>query len=200
MELEILAKVNPTSRRVVLGASILIAAAAAYNWMVVPEASQVLAVQRYKDTLDEVAKKKESLQNITAKKKEKLKKLHEQLGELRGVFFTELQAREFLSDLQAISVEEGCMPFSIVMDPKKAGSNRPDKQNVSGIRTHTVQVGVTGLFGNVVSLITRLQERPQKVLIDSLELEALEEDSSALKCVACLTIHTFQGEEAVLDE
>jgi hypothetical protein len=59
---------------------------------------------------------------------------------------------------------------------------------------------VTGSYGEVVSLITRLLRRPQKVSMDSLEMEAFEEDFSKIKCMMILTIHTLQSEEALLNE
>lgn len=199
MELENLAKVNRNSRCAVLAVFVLIAAAAMYNWIVAPHTSRVLGAQRYVDTLNAVAEKRESLQKIMTIKKKKLKELHEQMGELQGLFFTEQQAKEFLSDLQAVSVEENCRPYSIVIDPKRPGSS-PQNEQDSYVRAHIVEIGVTGSYGEIVSLITRLLGRTQNVSMDSLEMEAFDEEFSKIKCMIILTIHTLQGEETLLNE
>lgn len=178
---------------------ILIAAAAMYNWTVAPHTNNVLATQQYIDTLDTVAEKRDALQKITDVKKKKLKELHGQMGELKGLFFTNQQATEFFSDLQAVSIEQNCRPLSIVRNPKRPGSG-PEHQQDLYIQTHTVEMVVTGSYGEVVSLITRLLRRPQKVSIDSLEMEAFDEDFSKLKCMIIVTIHTLQSEEVLLDE
>jgi hypothetical protein len=199
MELENLTKVNRNSRRALMATVILIAGAAMYNWTVAPHTNNILAAQQYIDTLDDVDEKRESLQKITSLKKKKLKELHDQMGELRGLFFSHQEATEFFSDLQAVSIEENCRPVSIVKDPKRTGSKSEQKQD-SYIQTRTAEMVVTGSYGEVVSLITRLLTRPQKVSINSLEMEAFEEDFTKVKCMMILMIHTLQGEEASLDE
>lgn len=199
MELENLTKVSRNSRRALMATFILIAAVAMYNWTVAPHTNQVLATQQYISTLDTVAEKRASLQKIVDLKKKKLKELHDQMGELKGLFFTEQQAKEFLSDLQAVSIEESCQPVSIVIDPKRTDVKTENKQD-SFIKTRMAEMVVTGSYGEVISLISRFLNRPQKVLINSLEMETFEEDFSKIKCMMILTIHTLQSEEVLLDE
>jgi hypothetical protein len=199
MQIGNLTKVNQNSRRAVLATLILIAAAAMYNWFVAPHTNRVLATQRYADTIDALAEERESLLKITASKKKKLRELHEQMGELHELFFTDQQAKEFFSDLQAVSVEEDCRPLSILIDVERPGSSPRIEKN-SYIRAHTVQMSVMGSYDSIVSLIARLLGRTQFVSMDSLEMEAFDEDFSQIKCTMILTIHMLQSEVVMFND
>jgi len=98
-----LAKLSRSSRNAVSASLILIAALAMYNWIVAPRAKYLSAAQRYELVMDNMVKKNKTIDNRVNIKKKKLQELREQSAQLQSTLFTFDQAREFFSDLQAIS-------------------------------------------------------------------------------------------------
>jgi len=194
-----LAKLSRSSINAVSASLILIAALVMYNWIVAPRANYLLAAQRYEFAMDNVVKKNKTIDNRVEVKKKKLQELLEQSAQLQSTLFTFDQAREFFSDLQAISEQTGCIVYSVTLitnnpNPIKDGQ----LQDTAGIVTKSAVLSVVGVYKNITKLIKRLQSRTQKVWIDSVKIRALDKNSDLPRCDITITICALTDKEPAL--
>ncbi|MFB0555157.1 MAG: hypothetical protein ACETWQ_17755 [Phycisphaerae bacterium] len=194
-----LTKLSRSSRNAVSGSLILIAAIAMYNWIVAPRANYLLAAQRYEFAMDNVVKKNKTIDNRVKVKKKKLQELREQSAQLQSTLFTFDQAREFFSDLQAISEQTGCIVYSVNLITNNPNPIKDRQlQDTAGIVTKSAVLSVVGVYKNITKLIERLQSRTQKVWIDSVKVQALNNNSDRPRCDITITICALTDKEPAL--
>jgi len=194
-----LTKLSRSSRNAVSGSLILIAAIAMYNWIVAPRANYLLAAQRYEFAMENVVKNNKTIDNRVNIKEKKLQELREQSAQLQSTLFTPDQAREFFSDLQAISEETGCIVYSVNLISNKPNSIKDGQlQDTAGIVTKSAVLSVVGVYKNITKLIKRLQSRTQKVWIDSVQLRTLDNRSDQPRCDITITICALTDKEPAL--
>ena len=197
MIIDDLAKVNSPSRRTILAVLVVIAGIAVYNWMVAPHTARLLATMNYGDSLADVAKEKDHLTAAIATQRKKLDGIRGQFAHLQSSLFTTESAKKFFSDLQAITIEEGCALHSLEFqagDQKSKGTSE-----VAGKLAKTAALGLTGEYGHIVTLLERLQKRTQKVWME-LEMEAVDDQTTQVKCVITITIYLLPSDERILHE
>lgn len=194
-----LTKLSRSSRNAVSASLILIAALAMYNWIVAPRTNYLLAAQRYEFVMENVVKKNKTIDNRVNIRKKKLQELREQSAQLQSTLFTSDQAREFFSDLQAISEETGCIVYSVNLITNKQNPNKNGQlQDTAGIVTKSAVLSVVGVYRNITKLIERLQSRTQKVWIDSVKVQALNNNSDRPRCDITITICVLTDKEPAL--
>lgn len=194
-----LTKLSRSSRNAVSASLILIAALAMYNWIVAPRTNYLLASQRYEYVMENVVKKNKTIDNRVNIRKKKLQELREQSAQLQSTLFTSDQAREFFSDLQAISEETGCIVYSVNLITNKQNPNKNGQlQDTAGIVTKSAVLSVVGVYRNITKLIERLQSRTQKVWIDSVKVQALNNNSDRPRCDITITICVLTDKEPAL--
>ena len=194
-----LAKLRHSSRNAVSASLILIAAIAMYNWIVAPCADNLSAAQQYESAMEQVVNTNKTIVNKVKIKKKKLQELNEQSAQLQSTLFTPEQAREFFSDLQAISEQTGCIVYSINLIANKQKPNKDGQlQDTAGIVTKSAVLNVVGVYKNITKLIERLQSRTQKVWIDSVQLRTLDNSSDQARCDITITICALTDKEPAL--
>ena len=194
-----LAKLSRSSRNAVSASLILIAALAMYNWIVAPRTSYLLAARRYEFVMDNVVKKNKTIDDRVKVKKKKLQELREHSAQLQSTLFTSDQAREFFSDLQAISEETGCIVYSVNLITNKTSPNKDGQlHDTAGIVTKSAVLSVVGVYKNITKLIKRLQSRTQKVWIDSVKVRTLDNSSDRPRCDIAITICALTDKEPAL--
>ena len=194
-----LAKLSRSSRNAVSASLVLIAAIAMYNWIVAPCADNLSAAQQYESAMEQVVNKNKTIVNKVKIKKKKLQELNEQSAQLQSTLFTPEQAREFFSDLQAISEQTGCIVYSINLIANKQNPNKDGQlQDTAGIVTKSAVLNVVGVYKNITKLIERLQSRTQKVWIDSVRLRSLDNKSDQARCDITITICALTDKESAL--
>jgi len=186
-----LAKLNSASRNAISAALVVIVAIAVYNWIVAPHVTHLHAVQQYEFVVDDVVKKNKILSSAVRTKKKKLEQLHEEFAQLQGSLFTADKAKEFFSDLQAISVQAGCTVYSLNLVTSERNSEQGQAEDALGIVTKSAILSVIGAYGDIIRLIESLQARQQKVWIDSVKMTSCEDASGQLKCDMTITICTI---------
>lgn len=197
MMIDDLAKVNSLSRRTVFSVLIVIAGVATYNWMVAPHTTSLFATMNYEDALADVAEEKERLTAAIASQQKSLKSVQGQFANLQNLLFTSESAKKFFSDLQAIAREEGCALYSLDF---QAGDRKSKRANrIADKLAQTVALGVIGEYGQIATLLERLQKRTQKVWIE-LEMEAVDDHTTKIKCLITITIYMFPGDDRTLYE
>lgn len=200
MLINYLAKLSRSSRNAVSAALIIIMAIAMYNWAIAPHTNYLFAAQRYESVMGNIAEECKVIHETVKSKREKLQKLREQFAELQSALFTPNKAKEFFSDLQVLSEEAGCTLYSLDFaadNPDFEGKQASDALSIAAKRA---MLGVVGTYSNVIKLVERLGVRTQKVWIDSVKMEALNDDAAQLKCDITITIYTIKDKEATVHE
>lgn len=185
-----LVKANRPTRYAFSASLIVIALFAMYSWLVAPHASYLSVVQGYESTMTNLVNTNNNIVSKVKIKRKKLQELQEKSAQLQSTLFTSDKAREFFSDLQAISEQTGCTVHSLNMikkSPKEVQS-----ENTSGIVTKSALLSVVGLYKDITRLIQRLQARSQKVWIDSIKVLTVEYNSEQPRCDIVITICEIQ--------
>lgn len=184
MLIDKLTKLNKSTRNAASASFIVIVAFASYNWFVSPHTTYLSAASSYESVIDNVIKNNIVIENKVRAREKELQKLQEKSEKLQNVLFTPNQAREFLSDLQAISEQTGCIVYSInLIDYKQQKTDQ-----MPGIITRSALLNVSGLYKDIAELIVRLQARPQKVWIDTIKLRTVDYNSNRPRCEITVTI------------
>lgn len=193
-----LAKLSRSSRNAFSVSLIVIAALATYNWIAAPHTNYLFAAHRYESVIDEIIQKNKVIDSKVKVKKKKLQELQEQSVELLSTLFTPDKAREFFSDLQAISEETGCIVYSLNFIDSKPDTKSGQPKQTAGVVTKSAVLSVVGVYRNITSLIQRLQSRTQKVWIDSVRIRTLDRTLDRARCDITITICAIEIEEAAL--
>jgi len=195
MAVKHLAKLKPSTRNATLASLIVIASLAMYSWIVAPHAAYLSTVQGYESVMSNLKEKSELIsKNIDVKRKE-LQKLREESTQLQGTLFTSEKAREFFSDLQAISEQTGCMVYSLNLISSTPNPKNKQLEESSGVATKSAVLSVVGVYKDIARLIKRLQARTQKVWIDSIKVLTLEYSSDRPRCDITITICVIADKE-----
>lgn len=194
------AKLGRSSRSTVLAALIVIGAIAMYNWTVAPHTNCLFAAQRCESVVSKVVRESEVVRSAINIKQNKVESLQKQFAEFQSTLFTPSQAKEFFSDLQAISEEVGCTVYSLNFTTNEPVRKDKKSGDVSDIVANSAMLSIVGVYGNVAELVQRFQMRTQKVWIDSVKMKAINEDSSEIKCDLKITIYTVNDKEAAPNE
>jgi len=185
-----LAKTSRSKRYAVSALLIVIALLAMYNRLIAPHAAYLSVVQGYESAMSNLINKNNVINSKVEVKRKKLQELQEKSAQLQSTLFTSDKAREFFSDLQAISEQTGCMVQSLNMI--KSNPNEKQSENNSGIVTKSAVLSVVGLYKDIPRLIQRLQARTQKVWIDSIRVLTVEYNSDLPRCDMTITICEIQ--------
>jgi hypothetical protein len=194
-----LAKLNRSSRSALLAALTVISTIAMYRWTVAPHATYLYAAQQYESVIDRMARKNDVIGRVIESKKKKLTELREQFARLHSTLFSPDEAKEFFSDLQVISDETGCVIYSLNFITSRPGLKPKQPKDTSGIASKSAMLNVGGVYGDIIKLVERLQKRGQKVWIDSLKMEGLDDGSDRVRCDITITIYTVEDKEATVN-
>jgi len=194
-----IAKLSSPSRSAITTALILIAAAAMYNWMVAPHVNCLFAVQRYEPVVDNIAHEKEIITKALERNKAKLQELTDQLTSARNSLFTPAEAKTFFGSLEAIAKDTDCTLQSLSFTTRDRGVTFVRSQDALHIVAKSATLSFTGSYDNIIALLNKLQNRLQKIWIDSIRLRIFDIQSAKLKCDTTITIYVVQDKEAVFN-
>jgi hypothetical protein len=185
-----LVKLNHSARHTVSASLIVIASLVMYKLLVAPHVAYLSVAQGYESAMTNLVNKNKLIDSKVKVKRKKLQELQEKSAALQSTLFTSDKAREFFSDLQAISEQTGCVVLSLNMIKK----NTREKQleDNTGIVTKSAVLSVVGLYKDIPRLIKRLQARTQKVWIDSIKVLTVEYNSERPRCDITITICEIQ--------
>lgn len=193
-----LAKLGRSTRNATSASLIVIASLAMYGWIVAPHASYLSTAQGYESVMSDLIKKNKVISNNVKVKRKKLQELNEQSAQLQSTLFTSDKAREFFSDLQAISKETGCMVYSLNLNSNTPNPKDKRAEDSSGIVTKRAALSVVGVYKDITWLIQRLQARTQKVWIGSIKVLTIDYSSARTRCDITITICAITDKENTL--
>jgi len=196
MKVNDLAKVNRSTRNAFFGSLILLGAFFIYGHTVQPHTAYLFAMHRYDAALDGILSKHDEIENSLKTDRQKLDELTVEFAQVRNILHTPSQAEEFFSDLQAISVETECPIYSLTFIADEPSPEVKQVEHEMGLTAKKAMLGVTGMYGNIMRLIDRLQIRNRKVWVEKLNMELINNDVAQVKCDIIIKIYTIQNKEA----
>jgi Tfp pilus assembly protein PilO len=179
-----LIKIRRSARNATSASLIVIAAFAMYRWTVTPHAASLSSAKTYESIADNLIKQRKLIATNLEVKKKKLEQLQQESVQLMGTLFTPNAAREFFSDIEAISEQTGCAVHAINLLVNEEGN----QYRHLGIRTRSAELTVVAVYRDIAQLIRRLQDRSQKVWLDSMEIRAININSDKVACSLTITI------------
>jgi len=190
-------KSTRSSRSVMLAVLVLIGAAAGYNWLVAPHCSYLRAAQKGRSTAGELVRKDRLISNDIAAHKELLTQLQEKFIRAKEQFFDPAGASEFFGSIDALAQDSGCILSSLIFRPAKLQV----AQNLSGFITpRHATLSVLANYAGLVTMLNKLQDRPEQVRVDSIDVKLSRNTPGRLNCDMNITIHVVQDEEALIDD
>jgi len=193
-----LSKLNRSSRGSVFAALIVIACVAMYSRIVAPHITYLHAAQNYDSAMDRIVEKNKAVTRELEDKRKELRELRQQYSQCQGLLFIPDEAKKFFGDFQNIFEEAGCVVNSLNLVVNKSRSAGGRTEDVSGMVANSAKISVSGGYGNIMKLLEKLQNRPQKVWVDSFKIEVIDFASAQLKCDMTITIYTIQDRELAL--
>lgn len=184
-----------SKRNVTVSALLIIMAIAIYNWFVTPHANYLMAAQKYQQTIDTLDKKNKILNNDIQIRRKKLDNLNKEFEERKKSFFEIEKAKTFLSNLQTDAEQNGCIVENVRFMPSKDVSAR-DCENMI-IHQYQVNITLQGDYGSIVKYINAVQNRPEKVWMESINFGTKNTANGDLGCDLKLSIYTLKVMERI---
>ncbi len=194
MVLEKMTMLNRRSRGAFLAAMLVILAVCMYNWIVRPHVSYLSACENYSMILSYMDGRHERLNMSVSNRRNELKKLRSQVETYENSFFTDDTAGQFFSDIQIICTQEKCKVYSLTLKNRLLTSNT-DRPGLYPVTRQTADLQVVGAYAHIRNAIKRLVNRPQKVMIDSLQIELAGDSSPNIICNVLITIYVVPNKE-----
>ncbi len=196
MKVNDLARLNRSTRNAFFGSLILLGAFFIYGHTVEPYTAYLFAMNSYDVALDGILSKHDEIKNLLKTNRQKLDGLTAEFAQVRNILYTPSQAEEFFSDLQAISVETECPIYSLTFIADEPSTEVKQVEQGMGVTAKKAVLSVTGIYGNIMRLIERLQTRNRKVWVEKLDMELINNDVAQVKCDIIIKIYTIQNKEA----
>lgn len=185
-------KSTHSSRNVMLAALVLIGTIAVYNWIVAPHAGYLLAAQRHRSVISKLTEKNQIINNNVAIKRKKLKELREKFRQVHAALFDPIEAKDFLSDIQAASEEANCTMQSLNFSQTDSALKAKQSKAGSHITANRATLSVVGNYRNLVALMNKLQDGLRQVWIDSISIRSIRNNPDQLECDMTVTVYVIQ--------
>ena len=168
-----------------------------YNFIVSPHLNQILAAEQYKHATEELQNENVVLSKTTEMKHKKIATLQDEMLSKKESIFQADEAKEFRSSFELIAKELGCALDSVNFMPViKAGN----LTNGDKLLVYKARLDVRGGFGNIARFIASLQKHPQKVWVNSVNIDNCDNSSNYLKGSMTVAIQVIENKESVDNE
>lgn len=200
MLMNALAKSSKSSRIAFSAAIVIIVAVAAYNWMVAPHTKYLQAAQQYELMMSDMARKNKIIKTKETVKRKEVERLRAELAKVQNSVFTPYEARQFFTDIEAVCNAAGCLVYSINFLSGNLGGVVAAVESEDHIVENSAVVSFVGSYGNIISFLSELTNRPQKVVVRSLKITAFGKKPDPLECQMVVTIYTVRDREIFTNE
>ncbi|OQA01221.1 MAG: hypothetical protein BWY69_01447 [Planctomycetes bacterium ADurb.Bin401] len=184
-----------SKRNVTVSAFLIIMAIAIYNWFVTPHAHYLMAAQKYQQTIDSLNNKNKILNNDIRIRRKKLDNLKKEFEQEKQSFFDIEQAKTFLSNLQITAQQNGCLVENIRFMPANNVTDRKRENTI--IHQYQSDLTLSGDYGSIVKFINVIQNRPEKVWVESINFGTKNTANGDLGCDLKLSIYTLKVMERI---
>ena len=181
------------SRSVILATLVLIGTVACYNWFVSPHTNYLQAAHRYESMAEVMARKNRVISKGIARWKGQLNELQGEFTQARARVFDPAGAKEFFNGIEAAAESAGCVLSLLKFEPPNSRSGGRRKGGILKVRC--AGLSILGDYAGLIALIDKLQDRREKVLIDSITIESAGKVPGRLDCQMNVTVYIMQDEE-----
>ncbi len=211
MEIQDFQKLTNKHESTIIGALLVIGVIAAYNWVVRPHVTLLLAAQHYKRAANQRIETMKVVNDDVRTRGDELEGLLAERSKRSQMVFDANEADEFLRRLQPLCREAGCCLVSLtypepeeitalVEQPMTDTEDEPDPVPVLMLVARRADLEIQGHYESLVRLIGMLQSRRQKVWIDELRISTARSDAGSIACNLGITIYVANGKEMECDE
>ena len=203
-------KTSQTSKVLIAGSVIGIITLFTYTWIVAPHTSHLFAAQQYKDMVLNAGHKSEIIKKQIETKSLEVASLRQKISEVQDNFFDDRTAREFILDLEPISLQNYCnidslselRPRKITTDSEKDEKESPDSGNdsISDITSRRIAIGLTGRYDNIIKLLKKFNSYSQRISVSNLSIRSEELVNQERLCDMIITIYIIKNKETISDE
>ncbi|MEN6386776.1 MAG: type 4a pilus biogenesis protein PilO [Phycisphaerales bacterium] len=180
-------------RNTTVAAILIIMTIAVYNWFVTPHAKYLMAEEQYQQTMDSVDTKCKILTSRVNVLNKKLENLNKQYEQKKLTFFENQQAKDFLATIQTIAEKNQCTIENIRFMPvNEIAASTSDLK----INKYQSSLKIFGGYTNIVKFLNSIQNRPQTVQFDSIDIE-INSETGYLECSLTLSIYTLKAKERI---
>lgn len=189
--------IKPVSsqQNVILVSLVIIGAIGVYNWVIAPHRNYLQAAQNYQNVTDNLTKKKQTIKNNLQIRKKELDRLDAQLNSGLEMCFEPVEAKEFFNNIQDVSERSGCIMYSLTFTQtdSEADSHNTNLSNI--VIQKGAKLTVLGGYGNITTLMKKLQENLKCVRLDSVRIYSDSSFADFLKCDMSVTIYIRSRKE-----
>jgi Tfp pilus assembly protein PilO len=169
-------------------ALISLLAAGCYNWMVKPQASELLAAEHRSQYDAMLLDQQQRIQSSIADLKKNVGDSKAQSEQFQKILFEPETVREFFCGLELLAEKSGCRIKSLTFGA--VDNQLPEGQSEDTI-VQAVQASMVaaGNYDAFVRFFKQTSQFPQKISIHELRFEPLTEGQSVLRCNAVITVY-----------
>ncbi len=203
-------KACPTSTVLIAGSIIGIITLVTYTWIVSPHTSHLYAAQQYKNMVLNAGQKSEIIKEQIEAKTLEVASLRQKITEVQDHFFGDRTAREFILDLEPISLQNHCnidslselKPRKITTNSEKDVKESPDGGNnrISDIISRRISIGLTGQYENIIKLLKKFNSYSQRISVSNLSIKSEDLGNQERLCDMIITIYIIKSKETISDE
>jgi hypothetical protein len=186
---------NFSRRNIITAALVPIVMVAIYNWFVSPQLQYLSAAQNYEAAADRIEKTNKTIDLQIRAGRLRLDEISQQFKQKKQEFFDVDAARVFLGGIQSNAEKNQCVVDTLKFLPERIADNGGSIY----VRQYQAVLAVTGQYSSIVKLLDSLQNRKQKVWIDSIGFHHKDQMSGLLACDLSLSIYTLKEKEIVSD-
>ncbi|HPS55347.1 MAG TPA: hypothetical protein PLP05_07110 [Sedimentisphaerales bacterium] len=183
------------SQNVMVISLVVIGAIAFYNWFVSPHRNYLLAAQRQELVATDLLKKNQVINNTIAINKNELEELQGKFKQACIGLFSDVEATKFFSNIQTLVENANYTVNSLKFLPTYTVGKGDESEKTNYVVTRQVKLSVLGDYGNIILLMSKLQDRPERVQIDTVVVKPTISDSDLLQCDMNITIYVIENKE-----
>jgi flagellar biosynthesis/type III secretory pathway chaperone len=172
---------------------VLIALIALYRWSITPHLQYLLAADKYGIVTKEIEKTTKNIDKELQISRRRLDEISEQFRQEKQEFFEIDAAKSFLENLQSTVEGKRCFVETLKFLPAKQIT--VEDGNSLDIQQYHVNLAVSGRYQDITELLDSLQNRKQKVWIDTINLHLKDQAADYLLCDMSLSIYVLKGKE-----
>jgi len=188
-------KSNVSSKHILMAAIILIGFVAFYNWVIRPHTTYLMAAQRYETVTAELAKKSQMVHKNVQNTKANLSELQKKFKQFNTSLFDPNGADAFFGGIQNMAESIKCTVYSLNLPPFHQSLKTGSSDTGGGIIARRATLSTAGTYKNIIKLINRLQERPERVQISAVSIRLVDDDSDQVKCDMAVTVYVMRESE-----
>lgn len=184
MLINIFTKSSASSRTALVAAIAFIAVIGSYNWLIDPHVQYLEAAQRYAGEIDSICKKGKMVEGKLKIKQIEVNKLAKQTAATQDKVFTDATAHQFFADIELFAAQTYCTITSL----NELANNADPAEKSAGIKPRHTSIALIGSYDNIIKFLTKLTDRPNKIIIVPLSISTRQDAAETLECSFTLTI------------